>query len=211
MIVHAARSLPKPDLWIFVCRADHVAQARIDLTLQKLFQPCIVITVDHLTEGQACTCLLARGELRTDDELHIGACDNAMTWVISDFDRAMSGARSDFLVSLGRAEEALSLLTRREQALPDNYNPPHQLARVYRSLKRWDEAAAAIERALGRAYGPRRANLMTLQIELLVAAGRKAEAKAAAAKQVEAYRALPDAQKLPEAEAAARDRLKQLE
>ena len=81
---------------------------------------------------------------------------------------------------------------------------------MYRSLKRWGEAVAAIERALKRAYGPRRANLMTLQIELLVAAGRKAEAKAAAAAQVEAYRALPDAQKLPEAESAARDRLKQL-
>lgn len=123
------------------------------------------------------------------------------------FDRA----RSDFLVNLGRGEEALVLLTRREQALPDNYNPPHQLARVYRSLKRWDEALAAIDRAIGRAYGPRRANLMTLKIELLVAAGRKVDAKATAAAQIEAYRGLPDAQKLPEAEAAARDRLKQLE
>ena len=44
----------------------------------------------------------------------------------------------------------------------------------------------------------------------VVAAGRKAEAKAAAAAQLEAYRALPDAQKLPEAEAAAGERLKQL-
>jgi hypothetical protein len=51
---------------------------------------------------------------------------------------------------------------------------------------------------------------MTLQIELLVAAGRMAEAKAAAAAQVEAYRALPDAQKPPEAQAAAEERLKQL-
>jgi dTDP-glucose pyrophosphorylase len=98
MIVHAARSLPQPDLWIFVCRADHVAQARIDLTLQKLFQPCIVLTVDRLTEGQACTCLLARHELRADDELHIGACDNAMTWAPADFERARSDSRSDFLV-----------------------------------------------------------------------------------------------------------------
>lgn len=107
MIVHAARSLPPPDLWIFVCRAEHVAQARIDLTLQKLFQPCRVITVDHLTEGQACTCLLARDELRPDDELHIGACDNAMTWPPAAFDRAMSDPRTDFLVWTFRQNPAV--------------------------------------------------------------------------------------------------------
>ena len=107
MIVHAARSLPKPDLWIFVCRAEHVAQARIDLTLQKLFQPCRVITVDHLTEGQACTCLLARDELRPDDELHIGACDNAMTWSPAAYDHTIGDPRADFLVWTFRQNPAV--------------------------------------------------------------------------------------------------------
>jgi thiol-disulfide isomerase/thioredoxin len=159
---------------------------------------------------QARTALGDAAGARRAVEAGLAVLEAAAADVPDDVALTFDRARSDFLVSLGRGEEALSLLARREQALPDNYNPPHQLARVYRSLKRWDEAIAAIERALGRAYGPRRANLMTLQIELLVAAGRKAEAKVAAAAQVEAYRALPDAQKPPEAEAAARDRLKQL-
>ena len=98
MIVHAARCLPEPDLWIFVCRAEHVAQARIDLTLQKLFQPCIVITVNHLTEGQACTCLLARDELRADDLLTIGACDNAMTWDRTAYEQQFALSDLDFAV-----------------------------------------------------------------------------------------------------------------
>ena len=98
MIVRAARSLPECDLWIFVCRAEHITVAHIDQALQKLFKPCLVIAVDHLTEGQACTCLLARGELRPDDVLTIGACDNAMTWAPADFERARSDPRSDFLV-----------------------------------------------------------------------------------------------------------------
>ena len=98
MIVHAARSLPKPDLWIFVCRAEHVAQAKIDVTLKKLFEPCRIITVDYLTEGQASTCLLARDELRPDDELHIGACDNAMTWPEGSFQKHFEQADSDFVV-----------------------------------------------------------------------------------------------------------------
>jgi dTDP-glucose pyrophosphorylase len=98
MIVHAARSLPEPDLWVFVCRSEHIREAGIDVALKKLFSPCVVISVDHLTEGQACTCLLARDELRPDDFLSIGACDNAMTWDTSAFARAVADPRDDFWV-----------------------------------------------------------------------------------------------------------------
>ena len=98
MIVHAARSLPEPDLWIFVCRAEHVAEGGIDRTLHELFWPAIVITVDHLTEGQASTCLLARGELRPDDLLTIGACDNAMTWDRAAYAQSFLNGKDDFLV-----------------------------------------------------------------------------------------------------------------
>lgn len=89
IVVHAAKSLPPADLWIFVCRLEHVRDARIDVVLKSMFSPCEVVVVDKLTEGQACTCLLARGLLLPDDELTIGACDNAMTWNIApDFSSA---------------------------------------------------------------------------------------------------------------------------
>lgn len=116
-------------------------------------------------------------------------------------------ARADFLVSLGRADEALLLLSKREMALPDNYNAPHLKARVYRSQKRWSEGLVAIDRALALAYGPRRVNLMSLKVDLLLGARRKAEARAVLAAQLAAYEALPEGQKLPEAEASARKRL----
>jgi dTDP-glucose pyrophosphorylase len=80
MIVRAAAALPPADQWIFVCRAEHVRDAAIDRELAGHFSPSIVLTVDHLTEGQASTCLLAAGELRPDDVLTIGACDNGMTY-----------------------------------------------------------------------------------------------------------------------------------
>ncbi|HET7537865.1 MAG TPA: hypothetical protein VFJ90_15505, partial [Candidatus Didemnitutus sp.] len=107
MIVHAARSLPEPDLWIFVCRSEHVAQARIDRTLQNLFQPAQIITVDRLTEGQACTCLLARDELRPDDILNIGACDNAMTWNRDEYGKRFLSGHDDFLVWTFRQNPAV--------------------------------------------------------------------------------------------------------
>jgi hypothetical protein len=107
MIVRAARSLPECDLWIFVCRAEHISAARIDITLQRLFQPCRVIAVDHLTQGQACTCLLARGELRSDDVLTIGACDNAMTWDRAAYDQQFTRGQTDFLVWTFRRNPAV--------------------------------------------------------------------------------------------------------
>lgn len=80
MVVRAAGALPPADHWIFVCRAEHVRDAAIDQELARHFSPTTVLTVDQLTEGQASTCLLAASELRPDDRLTIGACDNGMTY-----------------------------------------------------------------------------------------------------------------------------------
>src|SRR5438128_4730843 len=91
MIVRAAGALPRADHWIFVCRAQHVRDAAIDRELEKHFSPSTVLTVDRLTEGQASTCLLAAGELRPDDVLTIGACDNGMTYAPDRLDRLWEG------------------------------------------------------------------------------------------------------------------------
>lgn len=95
MVVRAADSLPSADRWVFVCRQEHVHGDGMDKELRRLFSPCEIVTVDHLTEGQACTCLLAEGHLRPDDQLHIGACDNAMTWDRTRFEAAMADTGAD--------------------------------------------------------------------------------------------------------------------
>ena len=80
MVVRAARALPAADHWIFVCRTEHVREAGIDRELKRHFSPATVLSLDHPTEGQASTCLMAAGELRSDDRLTIGACDNGMAY-----------------------------------------------------------------------------------------------------------------------------------
>jgi tetratricopeptide (TPR) repeat protein len=119
-------------------------------------------------------------------------------------------ARSDTLVKLGRGTEAISLLEARARALPQNYNPPHQLARVFRALKRWDDGLAAIDRALPLAYGPRKLGLLGVKVDLLLGAGRKAAAIAVLREQLSGYRELPDGQKRPDAEAKVSERLQEL-
>jgi tetratricopeptide (TPR) repeat protein len=110
-------------------------------------------------------------------------------------------------MQLGRSEQALALLTARERALPDDYNPPHYLARVYRDLKRFDEGLAAVERALEKLEGPRRAGILGVKVDLLSGLDRRDEARLALEAQLAAYRALPEGQKQPSREASVAARL----
>jgi NDP-sugar pyrophosphorylase family protein len=80
MVVRAAECLPPADKWIFVCLQDHIRRAAIDEVLKDRFPGSDIVPVNSTTEGQVCTCLLARHLLEEDDMLTIGACDNAMTY-----------------------------------------------------------------------------------------------------------------------------------
>ena len=80
MVVRAAKSLPSADLWIFICRESHIKGSNIDKILTKHFPGALVLSIDHLTEGQLSTCLLAKEYLMPDDQLTIGACDNSMSY-----------------------------------------------------------------------------------------------------------------------------------
>jgi hypothetical protein len=116
-------------------------------------------------------------------------------------------ARVESLLALGRGEEAIALLRARERALFDDYNPPHALARVYRDLGRFADGLAAVERALAKADGPRRAGILGLKAELLLGAGQKDEAKRVLEQQLAAYRALPKGQQQATREQAVAQRL----
>jgi tetratricopeptide (TPR) repeat protein len=121
---------------------------------------------------------------------------------------AYDWAFTDTLLALGRPEQALTRALARERALPDNYNPPQYAARAYQALGRYAEGLAAIDRALGLAYGPRKIGFLTLKADLLQGAGRSAEALDTVRAQLAAYRALPAGQRQPAAEARVERRLR---
>jgi len=98
MIVQAARSLPKADRWIFVCRQEHVNVYHVDKLLKEYFLDSEIISIDYLTEGQASTCLLAEPTLIKDDPLLIGPCDNGMTWNEDKYNALVSSNEIDALI-----------------------------------------------------------------------------------------------------------------
>ncbi len=68
-------------------------------------------------------------------------------------------------------ERALPMLAESERDFPEDYNPPARLARALLTMKRIDEAKAAIERASARVYGPRSLRVFALAAEIAKARG----------------------------------------
>lgn len=95
MVVCATLDLPgvEPDgsNVIYVDRNFHKMDGT-ETTILNYLPAAQFITVDHLTEGQACTCLLAEKFIDNDEELLIAGCDNGMELDKVRFDRLREDA-----------------------------------------------------------------------------------------------------------------------
>ena len=69
-------------------------------------------------------------------------------------------------LAMGEPERALPMLDESERNFPDDYNPPARLARAYLTMKRLDDARAAIDRASARVYGPRSLRVFALAADI---------------------------------------------
>lgn len=79
MIEAAIKTLGLNGNLIFIVRQSHIEQYNIDNILKSIFN-CTVISVEKLTDGPACTALLARDFIDNDDPLIIANCDQIMKW-----------------------------------------------------------------------------------------------------------------------------------
>jgi thioredoxin-like negative regulator of GroEL len=79
---------------------------------------------------------------------------------------------------LGELQKAVPMLLQSEKDFPDDYNPPTRLAWAYMKLGRLDEATATMQRALPKAYGPRKLTVLKIKCDLELAKGDKAAARA---------------------------------
>lgn len=80
-------------------------------------------------------------------------------------------------IALKTPEKAVPMLEQSERDLPTDYNPPARLAVAYRNLGKYDDALAAVGRALDRAYGPRKIGILQTKASIYVAKGDKEQAK----------------------------------
>ena len=123
------------------------------------------------------------------------------------FDYARAGAYA----ALGRADEAVHMLEQREREMPGSYEPPARLAGVLYKTGRLPEALSAIDRAIERAYGPRRLRYLKLRADILAKKGDLAGALAVRREEVKGWEGLAPGQASPEQLAEARRRLEEAE
>ena len=87
----------------FIIRTDYDEDIRPGIL--EYYPDASFIGVDHLTEGQACTCLLARDIIDNDEPLLIAGCDCCMVYEAERFINAQKDA--DVLVFTYRNNDAV--------------------------------------------------------------------------------------------------------
>lgn len=75
--------------FIYICQEEHLNKYGLAEALKKMSPGCEIITIDHITEGAACTVLLAEKFINNDDALMIANSDQFVDTDINDYIAAM--------------------------------------------------------------------------------------------------------------------------
>jgi len=113
-------------------------------------------------------------------------------------------------LALGEPARALPMLEASERDLPGDYNPPARLAVALRDLKRWDEALAASDRALAKAYGPRKLGIYRTRTDIYVGKGDAAAARKTVEEALRFAESLPAGQRSEGAIASLKKKLESM-
>ncbi len=91
MIEYVVKSVtPKEEhRFIFICREEHLQEYGLTEALSAMAPGCVILTVDHVTEGAACTVLLAKDFINNDDALMIANSDQYVDIDVNDYLAAM--------------------------------------------------------------------------------------------------------------------------
>jgi tetratricopeptide (TPR) repeat protein len=110
-------------------------------------------------------------------------------------------------LELGEPERAVPMLQASERDLPNDYNPPARLAVAYRAMKKYDEALAASDRALAKAYGPRKLGILQTRADIYKEKGDVAAARKTIEEAVALAESLPEGQRSDRTIAALKKKL----
>ena len=81
--------------YIFVVRAEHRIKYNLDALLNLIAPNCKIVQVDSITEGAACTTLLAKEFINNDNPLLMANSDQFVEWDSNEFMYKMIEQKSD--------------------------------------------------------------------------------------------------------------------
>jgi len=81
--------------YIYVVQKSHYEQYGLRQMLNLVTPGCKIVLTEGVTEGAACTTLLAKDHINNDNPLLIANSDQYMSWSSSDFSYCMKSAKCD--------------------------------------------------------------------------------------------------------------------
>ena len=103
--------------------------------------------------------------------------------------------RLSVYIALKQPQRAIPMLEQSERDFPNDYNPPARLGLAYRTMGKYDEALAAYDRALAKAYGPRKIGILRGKADTYVLKGDKEAAKRTIEEAIRFAESLPEGQR----------------
>jgi dTDP-glucose pyrophosphorylase len=99
MIEAVVRNLApsEPARFVFICQREHLSSFGFEAGLRQAAPGCTIVAIDGVTEGAACTVLLAEAAIDPDDVLVIANSDQ---WVDRTMDVHLTALRRDDLDGL---------------------------------------------------------------------------------------------------------------
>ncbi len=76
---------------IFIVQKEHYVKYNLKETLERISPDCKIVQIDELTEGAACTTLLAKEYINDDEPLLIANSDQYVEWDSNEFMYSMVG------------------------------------------------------------------------------------------------------------------------
>ena len=95
----------RPHRFIFVALNEHLEHAGMRAALEEAAPGCIIVPVNEVTEGAACTVLLARQHIDTDAALMLANSDQWVALDINAYLDAMDEQRADGLIMTMKADD----------------------------------------------------------------------------------------------------------
>ena len=75
--------------FIYICQQEHIEKYELDKKLRIIAPECIIVPINYITEGAACTVLLAEKYIDNDDAMMIANSDQFVDTDINEYISAM--------------------------------------------------------------------------------------------------------------------------
>lgn len=100
MVVKAVDCLPKSEKNIFICLDEHIKKYGLNNLLNTFYDNISILSINHVTKGQACTCELGIEAFNLDleDPILISACDNGVYYDTKKYGKLLNDENVDIIV-----------------------------------------------------------------------------------------------------------------